>query len=68
MYHKKEEEEALGLDKFLNGRISYLCKPFIRNRANSVPDCSTLFTSLYKCLHSFIIGIAENLRGSAGTV
>ena len=24
MYHKKEEEEALGVDKFLNGRISYL--------------------------------------------
>ena len=68
MYHKKEEEEALALDKFLNGRISYLCKPLTRNLANSVPDCSTLSTSPYKCLHSFIVGIAENLRGSAGTV
>ena len=59
VYHKKEEEEALGPDKFLNGRISYLCKPFTRNRPNSVPDGSTLFTSPYKYLHSFITRMAE---------
>ena len=59
VYNKKEEEEALGPDKFLNERISYLCKPFTRNRPNSVPDCSTLFTSSYKYLHSFITRMAE---------
>ena len=59
VYHKKEEGEALGPDKFLNGRISYLCKPFTRNCPNSVPDCSTLFTSPYKYLHRFISRIAE---------
>ena len=34
-------------------------KPFTRKRPNSVPDCSTLFTSPYKYLHSFITRMAE---------
>lgn len=31
-----------GPDKFVNGRIFYLCKPFTRSRANSVTDRSTV--------------------------
>ena len=36
-----------GLRKFVNGRIFYVCKPFTRNRANSVTDCSAVYTSPY---------------------
>ena len=39
-------------DKFLNGRIFYLCNSFTRNRANSVRDCSTVYKSPYQNLHS----------------
>ena len=44
-------------DKFLNGRIFYLCRSFTRNRANSVWLCSTVYKSPYK-----------NFPGSPGPV
>ena len=34
-----------GPEKFLNGRIFYLCSPFTRNRANSVTYCSNVYRS-----------------------